>query len=217
MTFLDECLQLATGVTGVLHIGAHDGGEADTYARYGINRITWVEANPALESQLRSRVEPLGHRVIMEAVGRDVEFAAKFYVASNGASSSLLRMDKHKEIWPDVAISEIITIPISTIQSLHYRYDLRDHNLWVLDIQGMEADALAGARDTLALADYILCEFTGPLYDGGATVDRIDSLLTDFTAVSGWIDRSRDFGEVLYRRMRRSGQDLMRLAYDPSL
>lgn len=209
--FLEQCLDAADGVTGVLHIGAHEGQEAELYFRHRIDRVTWIEANPDLETRLRSNVEKYGHRVIIDAVSSRGDPATRFYVASNdGESSSLLPMLAHKEIWPDVTQCETKIIPSTTIDSLHRQHGLSGHNFWVLDIQGMEAFALRGASFAISHVDYVVCEFTGCLYQNGSTIEEIDELLPDFSAASGWRNQTGEFGEMFYRRVRRSGRDLLR-------
>lgn len=209
--FLEQCLREARSITGVLHVGAHTGQEAELYNKHRIDRVTWIEANPDLRERLEAHVKHYGHRVIMAAVAGKCRPAIPFYVASNdGASSSLLPMARHKDIWPDVTQCGTQYIPAETIDSLHRQYDLLGHNFWVLDIQGMEAAALSGAARTLGIADYVLCEFTGALYEHGATLEMIDTYLSDFTAVAGWRSETGETGEVFYQRFRRSGPDLLR-------
>jgi FkbM family methyltransferase len=212
---LDKCLEISDGVTGVLHVGAHIGQEAPTYAKHGIENVTWIEANPALKERLEANVLPLGHRVFIEAIGDRFLPAAPLHLADNdGHSSSLLNMDEHLNVWPDVKCHDSCHVVVYTLASVHRRYNLTHHNFWVLDVQGMEACAIRGAGAALALADYILCEVSHfPLYEGGATLDQIDDLLRDFTAVYARIsDRTHGIGNMFYRRIRRSGRDLVATA-----
>lgn len=211
-SFLEQCLSTIS-VTGVLHVGAHEGQEAAIYAKRGIERVTWIEANPDIKDRLTARVAPLGHRVIIQAVGDAYDTNCPFHVTSNnGESSSLLPLAKHREVWPDITESDTQRLTVRTLDWLHSQHDFSKHNFWVLDIQGMEACALRGAQTVLPIADWIVCEFTGELYSQGSTLPEIDELLPDFSAVSGWTNPSGDFGEVFYKRIRRSGRDLLRFA-----
>ena len=46
--------------TGVLHVGANVGQEAQDYASAGIRRVVWIEAQPSLEGRLRAAVTKTG-------------------------------------------------------------------------------------------------------------------------------------------------------------
>ena len=211
-SFLEKCLHLTTDVRGVLHVGAHAGQEAGLYAQRGFDRVTWIEANPELEARLSERVLPLGHRVIMQAVGSHYG-TTKFNVTTNdGESSSLRDLGLHAEVWPNIGVAKQIDVTVRTLDWLHSSHDFTGHNFWVLDVQGCEADVLRGAACCLGLADYVLCEVSDqPLYKGGATIDDIDRMLPSFTAIYGWRSEG-GIGEVLYKRIRRTGRELMRAA-----
>lgn len=211
-SLLEWILQSLGDVTGVLHVGAHTGEEADLYQRHGIDKVTWIEADPTLKGKLEANVAQFpGHRVIMSAVGSHPH-RGQFHRTSNaGASSSLKPLAEHSEIWPDVLVDSVDDIQVTTLDLLHNEHDFRGHNLWVLDVQGSEVDALRGASTSLAIADYVLCEFTGPMYQRGSYLSDIDAFMTDFTAATVWVSDA-GFGEVFYRRIRRSGMGLLTAA-----
>lgn len=207
---LEQCLDIARHVKGVLHVGANRGLEAGVYANRGIHPVTWIEANPQLEAPLKYRVNALGHRVIIAAVS-DCNAEHMLHVTNNDSeSSSLLPLAEHKAIWPSVHVVEEIAVQCKTLNELHAEHGFSNHNFWVLDIQGMEARALRGADRAMAVADYILCEFSSSLYRGGSTVEEIDAMLGDFSAIAGWRSDCGRTGEILYQRFRRSGCDLLR-------
>jgi len=210
VNFLERCLSDCRGVRGILHVGAHRGQEAELYCRRGIDRVLWIEANPDLEEPLTARVKPLGHRVVMAAVGSHCH-TGSFYVTSNdGESSSLLPLGTHATLWPNITVAKTIDTPVRTLDSIHDEHGLTDNNFWVLDVQGGEADVLRGSERSLAIADYVLCEFGESLYQGGTTVEELDQLLSDFSAVQAW-DSPWGIGEILFCRVRRTATQLLRI------
>jgi len=212
-SLLEVVLPALRGVTGVLHIGAHLGQEAELYRDHGINRVTWIEANHDIILDLIKHVAAIssGSRVIEAAVGRYPHRGRLHKTSDGGASSSLKESDRHSSLWPEISVTDIDETDVTTIDLLHEKHDFREHNLWVLDIQGGEVDALVSALDSLHIADYILCEFTGELYRHGSCPSEIDRMMLDFTATAAWMSDA-GFGEVFYQRIRRSGLGLLSAA-----
>ena len=79
----------------VLHIGAHLAEESNLYQSVGWNKVTWIEANPALIIDIQKKVEPLGQKVIEAALWHTTGEKLSLKVASNGQSSSLLEFNHH--------------------------------------------------------------------------------------------------------------------------
>ena len=137
---------------GVIHVGANTGQERDLYARLGLN-VLWIEPIPAVFATLQANIasHPRQHAVqglVSDCDGESVDF----HVASNGgASSSMLDLKLHKELWPDIVYLETISLPTTTLPSLleRERMDLRQYNALVLDTQGAELKVLQGAEPIL--------------------------------------------------------------------
>lgn len=84
---------------------------------------------------------------------------------------------------PGDAPAETITIPISSLDQLIVRHDLKQPDLVKIDIEGAEVDAIAGMRRTLAeCRPLVLCEMHG-------TNQRLASLFKDLGYWSVVVER----------------------------
>src|SRR5689334_5871680 len=101
--------------TGVLHLGAHEGEEAESYAKVGIDRVVWLEGNPELVEGLRKRVEPRGHRVFQALVSDRVGEPVQFHVTNNFQSSSILELGTHLEHHPEVHVTHTLDLTTTTV------------------------------------------------------------------------------------------------------
>lgn len=192
-------------VTGVLHLGAHFGEEADAYDAdmpwVGEPRVVWVEGDPVHIDRLCHHVDARpGHEVVCALVD-DREREVTFHRASNeGASSSVLALGTHAVEHPHITYVAERTGRTETVDALAALYGWRSLNFVTLDLQGLELRALQGAADLLAHVDYIFTEVNrAPLYVGCPMVEEIDAYLVGFDRVAvewtpwGW-------GDAFYRR-----------------
>ena len=165
-------------ITGVLHVGAHEGEEAAAYQNAGIHNVWWVEGNPELIDLLtkriaRARVGP-GHRIINALVtdvdGDDITF----HVTNNMQSSSILEFGTHRRVSPDVHFTHDLTLLTRTLESLIDEHNI-NANFWNLDIQGAELLALEGAGERIQMADYVYTEINvDELYRGCVRLPELD-------------------------------------------
>ena len=75
-----------------------------------------------------------------------------FHIASNeGASSSILPLAKHREMWPDISFLNDITLKSTTLTMFvrKEKVNLADFQALVLDTQGSELMILKGASAVL--------------------------------------------------------------------
>ncbi len=148
-------------VSGVIHIGANTGQERDLYARYGL-RVLWIEPIPevftALEANLAGYV---GQRALKYLVTDKEGAEYPFNVASNfGASSSILDLKRHKEIWPEVGFTRQIVLTSTTLAALLARekIDPAGYDALIMDTQGSELLVLQGAQPVLKNFRFIKTE-----------------------------------------------------------
>lgn len=180
MLFKLDLLQRLFGLVpvGVLHIGGHLGEEALDYARCGISKVIWVEANPALVPRLRKVVEPHGHMVVQALVGDRERAQAPFHITSNDESSSLLTLGTHAQHYPEVKVTEIVHLPVTTIDAIASDIGVGRFDFVNLDIQGAELLALRGAATTLRDVRYVYTEVNREhVYEGCALVSDVDAFL----------------------------------------
>lgn len=204
--------QIAAEVTGILHVGAHTGQEADAYARHGITNVVWVEANPRLIPKLEQVAAARNQRVIQAAVW-GTRATKAFRISNNeGHSSSLLEFGTHRKRFPSVDWEETIYVETTTLDDLAKQHDLKGLNLLVMDIQGAEERALSGGWTLLRQLDFVICEIAfEPVYQHAETAWTVDAHLQNFTCIAlvAHGNQSIFAGDALYRRFRAAPYDLL--------
>lgn len=111
---------------GVVHVGAHQAQELDTYRRCGFRRMLWVEPNPALAADLRAR----GLEVAECAVVRRPR-PIGLHVTSWDQQSSVLRPLRYR-------VTETVTVAGRRLDQL----DTAGCNVLTVDVQGAEMSVL---------------------------------------------------------------------------
>ena len=127
-------------VSGVIHVGANTGQEREGYEEYGLN-VLWVEPIPNIFKTLEKNIEHLHRqRAILALVTEQDNRSYQFHVADNaGASSSILELKDHKDLWPNVRYSETIPMTSTTLPSLLKKenIDLSKFNALIMDTQAL--------------------------------------------------------------------------------
>jgi FkbM family methyltransferase len=166
---------------GVIHVGAHVGQERERYSQYRLS-VLWVEPLPEHFAILERNIAPFhGQRAIQCLVTDkdDVEYA--FHVTSNaGGSSSILPLDMHKDIWPDVTTTKTITLSSKTLPTAlrEHHVDAAAYDALVMDTQGSELLVLTGAAPLLHGLRYIKAEVADfEAYTGCCRLAQVDSFL----------------------------------------
>jgi FkbM family methyltransferase len=136
------------GVDGVIHVGANSGQERELYAKYHL-RVLWIEPLPNIFEKLQENIRGFPAQSALMALVTDkddVEYV--FNVASNdGASSSVLELGRHGEIWPEVHYVSSIkmkSVPLDTLLSKVNG----EYQALIMDTQGSELLVLKGATGT---------------------------------------------------------------------
>jgi FkbM family methyltransferase len=166
--------------TGVIHLGAHTGEEAEAYRAEGIDRVWWIEGNPDLIPRLRAHVEPLGHHVIQSLVSDQDHATAQFHVTNNFQSSSILELGTHARHHPEVVVTETRQLETRTLESLAAEHGIGPANFMNIDLQGAELAALRGAGKLLADIDYVYTEVNEEeVYENCPLIEDLDAFLGD--------------------------------------
>lgn len=186
---------------GVLHVGAHLGEEALEYEKHQWLPVTWIEAQPALATQLAQNLDPEWHNVINAAVWDEDDIPLKLNIASNSQSSSLFPFGTHKQDYPEVTFIKEIMIETRRLDSIFKDVDVP--SFLNLDIQGAEGMAIKGLGEKLQMVDAIYTEVNRKeVYLSCTTVDDLDEYLqiAGFKRVATrWII-GRGWGDALYLR-----------------
>lgn len=146
---------------GVIHIGANSGQERKLYAEYDLN-VVWIEPIPDIFHQLSINIKPYPKQIALNYLLSDKnDQMVTLHIASNdGASSSILDLHDHKELWPDVKYVDHIDLKTKTLTSAITSNDLKPENFdsIVIDTQGSELLVLQGAEDILKNISFIKTE-----------------------------------------------------------
>lgn len=136
---------------GVLHIGAHEGQEAEDYAANGVKKAIWVEANPEVFEKLKSKTSTSGieSQTYYNECISDTEEVVEFNVANNEHSSSILKLGTHAKLYPHIKYIKSFSTTTKRIDSFLTERDMRDVDFINLDIQGAELKALKSFGDLL--------------------------------------------------------------------
>lgn len=171
-------------VTGVVHVGAHVGQERELYAQHKLN-VLWVEPQPDIYAQLCRNIEPFADQKAVNKLLADKDGAEyTLHVSSNrGASSSILDLAKHKDIWPDVHYVSQLAIKSMTLETLLDSLGEAStaYQALVMDTQGSELLVLKGAGKFLGQFKFIKTEAADfESYKNCAMIDELTSYLGQF-------------------------------------
>jgi FkbM family methyltransferase len=87
--------------SGVIHVGANSGQERTLYAQHGLN-VVWIEPIPEVYAALTDNIVGYPRQTAINALITDKDGETyTLHVANNeGASSSILDLHDHRDIWP---------------------------------------------------------------------------------------------------------------------
>lgn len=189
-------------IKGVMHIGAHTAEERNIYKGLDIQDVLWFEGNPDIYDNLCKIIEPYPNNKAYNYLLSNSCKKAKFYITNHKQSSSILPLDLHKEMYPEIQVVEerdITTLP------LHYVVEKEDinmekFNMLCLDVQGEEFEVIKGAIPILNRIDYIYTEVnTIHLYKDCPLLEDMDGLLEAFGFYREiWSLTKKGWGDALY-------------------
>ena len=106
----------------------------------------------------------------------------KLHIANNTQSSSILKLGKHSDLYPDIKYINEMDVETDTInQIFQKKYNIREFNFINLDIQGAELLALKGSDKILSHIDAIYTEVNlDEIYLNCAKIEEIDEYLKKF-------------------------------------
>jgi len=206
--YFDEIESLGIPITGVAHVGAHQGLETADYQARGLDPIVLVEANPKYAEDLRREYELQDGVFVAENAISDEAGEVVFNIATSDQSSSLLKLGVHAKLYPGITYAQQIKVQAITLDQclanlLPDRAQRARINLLTMDIQGAELMALRGAVSTLSHIDAIQLEVNyEELYEGCPNIWELDSFLADHGFIRYKTDTPfhRSWGDALYVR-----------------
>jgi FkbM family methyltransferase len=201
LTKIPESLRWSIGVhlalQKVIHVGANFGQEVDAYEEAGIAGYH-VEAHPEYLATVAKLCAGTLHQTAVEGCcdavsGRTVEFN----VTSNTQSSSMLPLGRHATAYPSITVTKTIKLVTTTVDDLVQAGRLpADADFLLIDVQGAEANVLAGARKLLesgSLWGLQVEVALDALYDGGVS---FESLYTQFLKPAGYFLKDANFNNA---------------------
>jgi len=171
----------ALGIKGsckILHIGAHEAEELESYVEQGWTDVVWVEPIPEKHEIVLSRIQPYENmKAFNYAAWTKSGLTFSFYQTNNGQSSSIYPLNKHSEVYPHIIVEKIISVNTISIDDLMEEINWQP-DMINLDIQGAEYDALLGGLKTLKKTKYIYTEVSyDDLYFGACLEPQLTRLL----------------------------------------
>lgn len=168
--------------TGVLHIGAHFGQEAEAYWNEGIRNILFIEAHrPTYKRLCQNMLKFPGVIAVNACISDKDGEIVPFSIASNeGQSSSMLEFETHSQEHPTVVFTEKTRLQTARIDTIFKdrKFDPSLYNFVNIDIQGAELMALKGMD--LSNIDYAYIEVNEKhLYKNCPLVGEIDAYLSE--------------------------------------
>lgn len=204
MLSLDElCVENKIKPKGIIHIGAHEGKELQTYLKMGVEQILFIEANPVVFERLKQQIANYPNvKAVCCAIGNK-NGTATLHVTSMDQSSSILPLKVCQEIYPTITETQQITVTCKTLDTLleDSQLDPAQFNLINIDIQGAELLAFEGAQNTLKYIEAINTEINyEELYAGCALIDEIDNFLDDrnFKRIATTTPYHPSWGDAFY-------------------
>ncbi|MSP25628.1 MAG: FkbM family methyltransferase [Myxococcales bacterium] len=155
---------------GVVHVGAHLGGEVSEYLDMGFEHILLVEANPVLAKGLFAKYGNLPQVTIAACAASSESGSVELHITTGDQqSSSILPLGLHSAIYPEIQVASTVRVPADTIDNILASKNLRPEqfNFLNIDIQGAELLALKGAKKLLSYIRAINTEVNfAELYQG---------------------------------------------------
>ncbi len=193
-------------VYGIIHVGANNGVEADSYHASKADTCVYVEPIPEVFKNLEKNVSRFPRHYAVQALctERDGE-TVTFNVSSNGgASSSVLPLGDHATLFPDITYVNSIQMTTCRLDTLVERFPKVIFNLLVIDVQGAELMVLKGATELLKDLDAVFLEVNdAPLYEGCCTLDDLIDFFKPLGFRIKWLGIGRHgFGDALFLRKR---------------
>ena len=185
-----ELLNAMHNCKGIIHMGAHRGGEAAVYDWFNKQTI-WIEANPKIIDDLKDHTSQYINQKVIQALLSDEDNKLEnFNISSNdGASSSIFSFGSYKKIHEKIKMTDVMKLKTNTLDTIIKKEQINvdKYNFWVVDLQGAELLALKGANEMIKSCKFMYIEISKEnIYKNGANWNELNEFLKKRNFIPVW-------------------------------
>jgi FkbM family methyltransferase len=193
------------GRATVLHLGANEGTEAESYARCGFKRVIWIEGFPTFYERLVKHLSAYPNQEAYNVLVSDVDGEElAFRIADNGVSSTVFDVgEKFVEDFPGIRFVEQTKLKARRLDRflLERGLELDDVSIAVVDLEGSELKALRSLGDMIERIPYAIVEVSvTENFVSGPSLRNIDDYMISRGFRRVRIKMGSSSGDALYER-----------------
>jgi FkbM family methyltransferase len=202
LSFTNIVKKYNMNISGIIHIGAHQGQEVREYVENGYQDLIMFEPLSENFRVLEENLKNMNANIsaYQVALGNE-EKNVVMYLSDNGLlSSSVLKPKVHLELHPSVGFPTTEEVEMKRLDS--FVEETKNFNFINMDVQGYELEVLKGGMETLKHIDYVYCEVNrDELYEGNVFIEDLDKFLADYSMERVETDWAGTlWGDALYIR-----------------
>jgi len=182
LSFTNIVKKYNMNISGIIHIGAHQGQEVREYVENGYQDLIMFEPLSENFRVLEENLKNMNANITayQVALGNE-EKNVVMYLSDNGLlSSSVLKPKVHLQLHPSVGFPTTEEVEMKRLDS--FVEETKNFNFINMDVQGYELEVLKGGMETLKHIDYVYCEVNrDELYEGNVFIEDLDKFLADYS------------------------------------
>lgn len=184
---------------GILHVGAHEGQEAETYSSLS-KSVIWVEAIPSFFEKLQENIAKFPNQSALNLLldSKCID-SRDFFTTSNNCESSSIYPLAENDYWKGLMNSDILQLPAKRLDCVFSSFSLKEFDYWIIDVQGAEIEVLKGAGNLLSFCKYLQVEISQEeFYKGGAQFADLKDFLESKSFFPIWLP-THPHEEVIFK------------------
>lgn len=166
-------------INGIIHIGAHMCEEKIIYNNFiDDENIIWIEGNEEIVNLVKKNNNKI--KIYNEIISDKDDEIVIFNIANNKLSSSILDMDFHLHLHPNIKFIKKVNVKTITLNTFFKKHniDYKKYNMLVIDIQGLELKALKSLGEIIKNFNIIYTEVNEKfIYKNNCLLKDIDKFL----------------------------------------
>jgi|688.fasta_scaffold605333_1 hypothetical protein len=177
---------------GIVHIGASSFQELELYKSLGFDNRVWIEGNSDIPNDN-------GEICYYGYVGRTKEIKETWIANNNGESSSLLKPLLHINEYPEIEFSKGKLVEVMPTSYYLDLISINEFNYLLLDIQGMELEALKGLGIYIYHFQIIITEcYLAELYLNCGKLSEIQDYLINYELLEFKQEIGKSWGDAVF-------------------